>query len=127
MLFEKEKNEQKHRVIGIRHALKSLKEDGLIDDETMYPDRAVKEVKDEILKTAQKWYRIGARRGGNEVLEAFFTGKFSLMKIKAGVLEITANTKHIMWERSLKVRVGNNIKKIPKKKYRLGIKELGFE
>ncbi len=27
-----------HRVIGIRHALKKMKEAGLVEDESLYPD-----------------------------------------------------------------------------------------
>ena len=38
----------KHRVIGIRHALKKLKEAGLVEDETLYASDAVDDVQDEI-------------------------------------------------------------------------------
>jgi hypothetical protein len=118
---------KKHRVIGIRHTLKSFKQDGLVDDDTMYPDEAVEEVKDEMLKVAQKWYRIGAKRGALETLEAFLDGKFEVQKAQGGGVEIIANADHITWERSLTVHIGNDRKRISKKKYRISIKELGFE
>ena len=58
-----EQTSKKHLVIGIRHTLKAFKDDGLLDDDTMYPDNAVDEIKDDMLRIACKWYKIGAKRG----------------------------------------------------------------
>lgn len=48
-----EKKLEKLRVIGIRHALKAFKDDGLLND-TFYPDTAVNEIKDDMLRLARK-------------------------------------------------------------------------
>jgi hypothetical protein len=37
--------EKKHRVIGIRHTLRKMKDADLISDDVMYPDDAVKQLK----------------------------------------------------------------------------------
>ena len=127
MSFREGDELQQHRIIGIRHALKSFKKDSLIDDETMYPEDAVEDVKDELLRTAKKWYRIGARRGAIEMIEAILDRRFELRELKKGSLEIVAKTKYISWERRLTVRTGDSKKRLPKKKYRLTIKDLEFE
>lgn len=44
---------KKHRVIGIRHALRQLKDAGLVDDENLYADEAVADVRWELLSTAR--------------------------------------------------------------------------
>jgi hypothetical protein len=62
-----------------------------------------------------------------ETLEAFLDGKFEVQKAQGGGVEIIANADHITWERSLTVHIGNDRKRISKKKYRISIKELGFE
>ena len=62
--------ERKHRVIGIRHTLKKMKDSGLIDDEIYYPDEAVEELQDELVLKVKKWYKIGARRGILEFIKA---------------------------------------------------------
>ena len=38
---------KKHRIIGIRHTLKKLKDNGLVEDGTNYPNVAVANIKDE--------------------------------------------------------------------------------
>ena len=43
-----------HRVIGIRHALKAFKDDGLVDDGHNFPEDAVKDVTGGILGTCQR-------------------------------------------------------------------------
>jgi len=125
---EYEKTLQEHRVIGIMHSLKAFKDDGLIDDDTMYPDDAVDEIKDEMLKIARKWYKLGAKRGSLETLNAFLEGKFQIGKSKKGKVEIIANVDRLTWSRRLNVTVGGEKKHIDSCTYKLKIKEdLEFE
>ena len=114
---------KKHRVIGIRHTLKAFKDDGLLDDDTMYPDEAVDEIKDDMLRIARKWYKIGAKRGSLETLAAFLDGKFEITKKKNGKVEIIANIDDLSWKRGLNVTVGNEKKHIDSCSYRLRIKK----
>lgn len=119
---------QKQRVIGIRHTLKAFKDDGLLDDDTFYPDDAIDEIKDDMLRIAKKWYRIGARRGTLELLEAFFNGDFEIRTKKNGRIEIIANKDAVSWKRGLNVTVGNERRHLKRRKYSLNIKkDLGFE
>ena len=122
-----DKKLEEHRVIGIRHALKAFKDDGLLDDDTFYPDDAVDEIKDDMLRLARKWYRIGARRGALEILESFLNGDLEMRKKKQGI-EIIANKSELSWKRGLNVTVGTEKKRIKKRKYRLQVKrDLDFE
>lgn len=116
----------KNRVIGIRHTLKKIKEAGLIEEDTLYPAKAVDNLQEEILSVAQNWYKIGAKRGALEILEAFLDGKFKLQPDADGKLEIVA-TKTIQWERRLNVTVGNTKLGIPKQRYKLTFKQLEFD
>ena len=125
MLDEKER--QKHRIIGIRYTLKPLKQKGLVEDDTMYPNEAVEEVQDEMLRLAQRWYRIGARRGTTEFLDALLQGDFYVREDNDGNLEVIAKKKQISWERGLRVRVGQKRKRISKRRYIIRIEDLGFE
>ena len=67
-----------HRVIGIRHALKACKKDGLVDDGHNFPEEAVEDVKDGMLKTAVRFCRIGVRRGAIEAIDAILRGGFDV-------------------------------------------------
>jgi|LSQX01.1.fsa_nt_gb hypothetical protein len=116
-------SDKKHRVIGIRHTLRKLKDEGLVDDSTNYPDVAVGDIKDEAILTAKKAYWIGARRGANEVIEAFLNGDLVIGKDNNGNPEITANIDTLKWEKSVRVTFGVNKIIIPKAKYRLDIKK----
>ena len=125
---EYEQTLKKHRVIGIRHALKTFKDDGLLDDDTLYPDDAVDEIKDDMLRLARKWYKIGAKRGALETLEAFLDGKFKVNKKNNGEIEIIANIDELSWKRGLNVTIGSEKKHIKTRKYKLRIKkDLKFE
>lgn len=127
MADELEKLLGKHRVIGIKHTLKAFKNDGLIDEEVNYPDDAVDEIKDSIIEKSKKWYRIGARRGALEALEAIIQGNIQVKKKKDGTYELTAYIDALEWERDLRVKVGDEQKKIKRQKYKLTTKALGFE
>jgi repressor of nif and glnA expression len=127
MLLDREKDKAKHRIIGILHALKQFKEEGLIEDDTFYPDRAVEEVGEGMLKVAQRWYRIGARRGAIRLLKGLLAGNFSVRKGKGGSLSVIALRDNISWEKVLKVRVGNRTRNLPKMKYKLRVEDLGFQ
>ena len=118
---------KEHRVIGIRHTLKAFKDDGLLDDDTFYPDDAVNEIKDDMLRLAQKWYRIGARRGALETLGGFLSGEMEIRKKKKGGIEIIANKNYLSWRRGLNVTIGAEEKHIKRHKYKLGMKsDLGL-
>lgn len=118
---------KKHRVIGIRHALKSFKEAGLIDDDSVYPEQAVDNVQIEILSAAKRWYRIGAKRGANEILNAIIDGKFTVGKTKSVDIEISAHVDSVTWERELNVTVGNDKQHVGKRTYTLTLKDLEFD
>lgn len=118
---------KKHRVIGIRHALRQLKDAGLVDDESLYPDEAVADVQGELLSTARSWYKIGSRRGGLEVLEAFLNGDFEVLANPDGTKEIVAHTRAVRWTKGLKVRVGSRTRRVEEREYTLTLKKLGFE
>lgn len=115
-----------HRVIGIRHTLKRFKEDGLVDDGHNYPEEAVEDVKDEILRTAIRFYRIGARRGAIEAFEAILRGDFNVEE-RDGRREITANVDNIAWTRGLTVKVGNRRRRVKRRRYKLPIEDMDFE
>ena len=51
-----------HQVIRIRHTLKALKNDGLVDDGHNLPEDAVKDMTVGVLRTAESFYQIGIRR-----------------------------------------------------------------
>lgn len=118
---------KQHRVIGIRHTLKRLKKAGLIEEEILYPNDAVDNLQNEILSVARKWYKIGAKRGAIEILEAFLDGKFTLRTNKKGKIEIISHTNSVTWERRLNVIVGNAKLEIPRHRYKLTLKELEFD
>lgn len=119
-------NDAENRVIGIRHALKVLKDVGLVEDETMYPDDAVKDIQEGALSVAERWYKIGAKRGALEILNAFIDGRFAAVK-KNGELELTSVIDAIEWKSALNVRVGKEKKRVDKKLYSLTIEDLGFD
>ena len=83
---------EKHRVIGIRHVLRHLKDAGLVEEDSLYAREAVADVQDEILVRATAWYKIGAKRGALEILEALLDGKLTVRKKADGTREIVAKT-----------------------------------
>lgn len=118
---------QTHRVIGIRHALRQLKDAGFVDEDTQYPEDAVVDVQGEVLSAARAWYKTGAKRGALEVLEAFLDGTFEVVIRPDGSKRILANKDSISWSRTLRVQVGNDTQRIKGREYKLTIKALGFE
>jgi len=126
MLCGQNASNKKHRVIGIRHVLKRFKNEGFVDGDVMYANEAVANVKDEMLGIAQRWYQIGARRGGREILKAFIKGNLRTQRTIPAKLKIIAYTNQIPWRRSLNVRVGHKKIRIPKREYTLTTKDLGF-
>lgn len=116
-----------HRVIGIRHALRQLKDAGLVDEDTQYPEDAIVDVQGEVLSVARAWYKTGAKRGALEVLEAFLNGTFEVVVSPDGSKKILANEDNINWNRALRVKVGNDTQRIKGQEYKITIKTLGFE
>jgi repressor of nif and glnA expression len=118
---------KKHRVIGIRHVLRHLKNAGLVEKDALYAREAVADVQDEVLSRAIAWYKIGAKRGALEVLEAFLNGNFRVRKRDDGSREIIAKIAAVEWHKKLKARVGSNSRTVKETTYKLTTKELGFE
>jgi len=117
---------KKHRVIGIRHTLKKLKDSGLIDDEIFYPEEAVEEIQDEIILKAIKWYKIGAKRGILEFIKAILNKDIEIKMDENGNIEISTNLDKIVWTRQLKINIGNKKIKTKTKVYIDFIKDLEF-
>jgi len=115
-----------HRVIGIRHALKHLKTAGLVEQDTLYPHHAVQDVQGELLTAAERWYRIGAKRGALEIIKAFLDGHFEVQIKKNGKREIVANKGPVTWSKKLNVTVGNAKRQVPKHTYKLTLQDLEF-
>lgn len=117
----------KEVVIGIRHTLKVLKEQGLIEEATLYPDEAVSDLNNQILHVAKQWYKIGAKRGADEIIEEFLNGNLEVVVKSDGSREVIRYTEEVSWTRTLKVTVGNSQKEVKQQKYRLSYDDdLGF-
>jgi hypothetical protein len=118
---------KKQRVIGIRHTLRTLKDAGLVEEESHYPKEAVKDVQSEILLVAERWYAVGAKRGALEILGAFLNGDFEVRVDKNGKRKIIANIDSVTWDKRLNVTVGNKKEQVPKQTYELTLEELEFD
>ncbi len=116
-----------HRVIGIRHTLRKLKNAGLVDEDSLYAGQAVGDVQGEMMAVAERWYQVGARRGAREILKAILDGDFEVQTGKSGKREIVASVQVVTWIKSLKVSVGNKKKRVPKRTYKLTLKDLEFD
>jgi hypothetical protein len=117
---------KKHRVIGIRHTLKKFKEAGLVEEDSMYADDAVGNVQDEMLKVAKRWYKVGAKRGAREVLEALLDGCLEIVDTD-GKLEVLAHVTKLEWAIPLKVSVGSEKQIVQKKAYALTLRDMEFD
>jgi hypothetical protein len=118
---------KKHRVIGIRHVLRKLKDAGLAEEDSLYAIDAVQDVQDQVQSRAVAWYKIGARRGALEVLDALLAGRLAVNRKPDGSTEIVAEVKKIEWRRKLKVKVGTDTRTVKERTYRLTLEDLGFE
>jgi hypothetical protein len=118
---------KKHRVIGIRYALRPFKEAGLAEEESFYPRDAVKDAQAKGLSIAERWYEIGAKRGARKILEAFLEGHFEITTDKDGKREIVANVDSVKWTKPLNVTIGNEKQQVPKRTYELTLKDLEFD
>lgn len=116
-----------YRVIGIRHALKKFKSAGLVEQDSLYPQQAVQDVQSEILSAAKRWYKIGARRGALQTLEAFLDGDFEVRINKDGKREIIAKKESVLWNKRLNVTVGGSKQQVQKRKYELTLQDLEFD
>ena len=113
-----------HRVIGIRFVLKHFKQEGLIEEDIMYPQPAVSGIKDRITQTAQRWYARGAERGAIEALRAISEGEILVVPGKDGVTFKFKKSK-ITWKRALNVTVGKKKVKVMAEKYSIKTEDLG--
>jgi hypothetical protein len=104
-----------------------MKDAGLVENDRRYPNKAVADIKDEIEATAVRWYKIGAKRGALVVLEAILNGEFVIESDKDGNLEISTRLNEIFWRKPLNVTVGNEKRKVSKRKYKLTLKDLEFD
>ena len=119
---------KQHRVIGIRHVLRKMKDAGLVEEETLYADQAVADVQTDLLRKAGAWYNVGARRGALEVLDALLDGRIELKRNKDGSKEVVANVGAITWKKRLNVIVGTRKIAVPSRTYKLNVKDdLDFE
>lgn len=115
----------KHRVIGIRHALKVLKTDGLISKDIVYPKDASDELIELLIATAIEFYELGAKQGAEKAIDHFIAEKFTTQK-RNGQRTVTANVDAVKWQHTFPVKVGFSEDKIIKK-IKIPIAELGFE
>src|SRR5258705_7971312 len=106
-------SEAGQRVIGIRHTLRKLKQAGLVEQDSLFPEQAVRDVQDEVRAAAQRWYRIGAKRGALEVLEALLGGHLAVHTDKQGKREIITSKSSLKWTKALNVRVGKSKQRVP--------------
>ncbi|MCL1088177.1 hypothetical protein L2744_00825 [Shewanella profunda] len=120
-----DKDLDKHRVIGIRHALRAFKDDGLIDEKINFPKDASDEVKRLIIETALKFYELGAEVGVYKTLNYIGDEKFQTYK-RNGQRYITANVKSIQWQHTFPVQAGLAEEK-QVKNIKITIDKLGFE
>ena len=118
---------KKHRVIGIKYALRQFKEAGLAEEDSHYPRDAVKDAQAKGLSIAERWYEIGAKRGARKILEAFLDGHFETTTDKDGKCEIVAKVDSVKWAKPLNVTVGNKKQQVPKRTYELTLKDLEFD
>ena len=117
----------KHRVIGIRHTLKKFKDEGLVEEESLYPADAIANVQDGLTRKAITWYKVGARRGAREVLDAILDGRLEVKHKSDGATEIVASVDTLEWKKRLNVRIGNSKSSVRSRKYKLTTEHLGFE
>ncbi len=101
----------------------------MVEEDTLKPQVAVDDLQSEMLTVAERWYRVGARRGALEVLEAFLEGQFTVQYDASGRIEkLVANSqKPITWSKWLNVTVGNQKLPVEKQEYELTLDDLGFE
>jgi hypothetical protein len=121
------KENKKHRIIGIRHTLKKLKDNGLVEDGTNYPDIAVSNIKDELSRKSIKWYQIGYKRGAKEVLDRLLNQKILVKYDKNGDLFLETKLKKITWTKKLKIKTGKAIRTLPAQKFKIEIRDLDFK
>jgi hypothetical protein len=76
-----------HRVIGIRHTLRTLKNAGLVDEDSLYAGQALGDVQGEMMAVAERWYQVGARRGAREILKVILENDFDVQTGKSGKRE----------------------------------------
>jgi hypothetical protein len=115
-----------HRVIGIRHALKKFKEAGLVEDDHMFPHQAGEDVQGEVLDAAARWYKIGAKRGAREVLEALLDGRLEISQ-KNGEPQVLAHASMLEWSSALNVSVGAEKLRVSKQAYALTLRDMEFD
>lgn len=120
-----EKELKKHRVIGIRHALKVLKETGLIEERITFPQDASEEIVNLIVETALKFYQLGAETGVNKTIDYFIDEKFETYK-RNGNRIISSNVNSVKWQHTFPVQAGYTESKVVKN-IRIPVSKLGFE
>ena len=118
-----------NRVIGIRHVLRKLKDEGLVDEDSLYADEAVEDIRQEAVAIARRWYGIGARRGVNELLDAIERGDVVVEYDgeNAGTALFSIPKAGLVWWRSLSVTVGAEKIRVKRKKYRVSRRDMGME
>ncbi|MFM4705356.1 hypothetical protein [Aeromonas bivalvium] len=116
---------KKQRVIGIRHALKDLKNNGLISEQITFPSDASNEIIELIIKTAIEFYELGSKTGVEKTLNYILNEKYTTYK-RNGRRKILADFQTMTWQHTFPVQAGYSKSKVIKS-IRIPIKELGFE
>jgi len=113
-----------YRVIGIRYALKKLKNRGHVEQDTLYPDDAADDIDHRITKAAMRWYKIGVVRGAMVALEEVRKGT-----IQANANQLRTQLSTMRWpKKRLNVRIGKRKVAVNLKGFKLRvIDDLGFE
>ncbi|MBZ5554565.1 MAG: hypothetical protein LAO21_17750 [Acidobacteriia bacterium] len=127
-MIDMNKELRKHRVIGIRSALKAFKKEGLLEHDTLYPDDAVEKTQEQLTRTALRWYKIGARRGARVVLAHFLKSKITVtVDGRHATLETELDA--LPWpKKTIRIRVGKRhlVRAVGKFELEV-IKDLGFK
>ena len=118
-----------NRVIGIRYALRKLKDEGLVDEDSFYPDQAVEDIQGEAVAIATKWYQIGARRCVNELPDAIERGDVLVEydSRDGGGARFFIPKPGLAWRRRLRVKVGTETIRVKRREYRVSPRDMGVE
>jgi len=93
-------------ITGINTMLKVMKEFGLIDKNTKYPNVATDQLRESLCKAALRWYKAGGKRGVQVALEHVLTGKVKTA-VQNGKPTFTKLDKMNWNKKRLRVTLGN--------------------
>ena len=85
------------------------------------------DLQEQISQRATAWYKIGARRGAQQIIDAFIDGSLTVERQKDGTKAVVAHVNAIKWKKRLSISTGNTKTEVRTKTYKLSTKELGFK